>query len=125
MKLLTYLLYTISCSIAVATAAHCETAHSDQGSHARELVRQGNFEKGLEQLSSVYKFFPLNESLKRSLADGYASYGHTFLKQRHFEQADENFVKAAELYPDDPGFAFFARGLQLSAQKIRHRPLRT
>jgi Tfp pilus assembly protein PilF len=106
MKLLTYLLYAISCCIAVATAAHSETGHPDQGSHARELVRQGNFEKGLEQLSSAFKLFPLNESLKRSLADGYASYGHTFLKQRRFEQADENFVKAVELYPDDPGFAF-------------------
>ena len=106
MKPLTIFLWSVCCFLITTTTAHSETAPPDQGSYARELIRQGNFEKGLEQLSSSYRLFPLNESLKRSLAEGYASYGHTFLKQRRFEQADENFAKAVELYPDDPDFAF-------------------
>ena len=107
MKHLTSLLCSIFCvTCFFGTAALSETAPPDQGSYASELIRQGNFEKGLEQLSSTQRLFPLNKSVKRSLAEGYAAYGHTFLKQRRFEQADENFVKAVELYPDDPGFAF-------------------
>jgi Flp pilus assembly protein TadD len=91
---------------AVVANASSESDPALQGNYARELIRQGNFEKGLEQLRSTSQLFPLNETLKRSLADGYASYGHTFLKQRRYEQADENFVKAVELYPDDSSFAF-------------------
>ncbi|MDA8428013.1 MAG: peptidase MA family metallohydrolase [Geobacteraceae bacterium] len=88
------------------STARGENDPSRQGNYARELIRQGDFEKGLEQLRSTYRIFPLNEPLKRNLAEGYAAYGHTLLKQRRYEQADENFAKAIELYPDDPSFAF-------------------
>lgn len=83
-----------------------ENDPSLQGNYARELIRQGDFEKGLEQLRTTYRLFPLNTTLKRTLADGYVSFGHSLLKQRRYEQADENFVKAIELYPDDPVLAF-------------------
>jgi tetratricopeptide (TPR) repeat protein len=83
---------------------------SQLSSYAQELIRQGNFEKGLEQLSASYRLFPMNEQLKRSLAEGYAAYGHSLIKLKRFEQAEENYLKAAELYPDDPGFALL-RGI--------------
>jgi tetratricopeptide (TPR) repeat protein len=110
MKFLITLLCSLCCYSVAFAAVHSESSPSDQGNYARELIRQGKFEKGLEQLSAMQRLFPLNEALKRSLADGYVSYGHTFFKQRRFDLADENFIKAVELYPDDPGFAFL-RGI--------------
>ncbi|HIJ97038.1 MAG TPA: tetratricopeptide repeat protein [Desulfuromonadales bacterium] len=72
--------------------------HSVSG---RELIQRGQYEKGLEQLSQAYALFPLNVTLKQNLAEGYAAYGHQFFKQKKYEQAGENFVKALELYPDN------------------------
>jgi tetratricopeptide (TPR) repeat protein len=110
MKFLAIFLCTV-CILSINTnPAHGETPPPDQSSYARELIRQGNFEKGLEQLRSSYRLFPMNEHLKRSMAEGYSAYGHSLLKQKRFEQADENYLKASELYPDDPVFAIL-RGI--------------
>lgn len=72
--------------------------HSGNG---RTLLQQGQYEQGLEQLRQAYLIFPLNPTLKRNLAEGYAAYGHQLFKQKRYEQADENFVKALELYPEE------------------------
>lgn len=112
-RLVTYslLLALLLSGILTAPAgAAGENDPAQQGSYARELIRQGDFEKGLEQLRSYSSMFPLNEPLKRSLADGYAAYGHSLLKLKRFEQADENYRLAAELYPDEPVFALL-RGI--------------
>src|SRR5512133_1169990 len=62
---------------------------------------EGSAEK-LEQARKSYELFPLNKSLKHNLAEGYAAYGHVLYKQKQYEQADEQLVKALELYPDEP-----------------------
>lgn len=72
--------------------------HSGYG---RELILRGEYENALEHLRRAYLLFPLNDTLKRNLAEGYAAYGHKFFKQKQYEQADENFVKAMELYPEE------------------------
>jgi tetratricopeptide (TPR) repeat protein len=69
-----------------------------------------NNEKKLEQARKSYEMFPLNEELKHNLAEGYASTGYNFFKQRQFEKADEQLVKAIELYPDEPAYALI-RGI--------------
>ena len=81
--------------------------HSGYG---RELMMRGEFEKGLEHLRKAYLLFPLNETLRRNLAEGYAAYGHHFVKLKRYDQADENYVKAMELYPDEGTYALL-RGI--------------
>lgn len=81
--------------------------HSGYG---RELMLRGEYEKGLEQLRRAYMLFPLNLTFKRNLAEGYAAYGHRFFKQKQYEQADENYVKAMELYPEEMSYALL-RGI--------------
>jgi len=91
-----------------AAPAFTETVEEDSALHGgfgRELILRGEYEKGLEQLRRAYLLFPLNEGLKRNLAEGYAAYGHHVFKQRKYEQADENFVKAMELYPEEGTYA--------------------
>ena len=72
--------------------------HSASG---RELIQLGQYEQGLEQLRTSSLMFPMNMMLKQNLADGYAAYGHQFFKQKKYEQADENFSLALELFPDN------------------------
>jgi len=79
-------------------------------SYGRELLLRGEYEKGLEQLRRAYLLFPLNETLKRNLAEGYAAFGHQLLNQRQYEKADENLVKAMGLYPEEPTYALL-RGI--------------
>lgn len=81
--------------------------HSGYG---RELILRGEYEKGIDHLRRAYLLFPLNQTFKRNLAEAYAAYGHHFFKQKHFEQSDENFVKAMELYPEEPLYALL-RGI--------------
>jgi tetratricopeptide (TPR) repeat protein len=76
-----------------------------------------NSEKKLEQARKFYELFPLNEGLKRSLAEGYAAYGHILFKQKQYEQADENLVKAVELYPDEPVYALLRGICQYTMKK--------
>ncbi len=78
--------------------------------YGRELLLRGEYEKGIEQLREAYLLFPLNTVFKRNLAEGYAAYGHQHFKQKRYEQADENFIKALELYPEEAGYALL-RGI--------------
>ncbi len=79
-------------------------------SYGRELMLRGEYEKGLEHLRRAYLLFPLNVTFKRNLAEGYAAYGHQFFKQKRYEQADENFIKAMELYPEEAVYSLL-RGI--------------
>lgn len=106
-----FLMTCIGCLFAVAAGA--EPIDSDPVLHSgygRELMLRGEYEKGLEQLRRAYLLFPLNETFKRNLAEGYAAYGHHFFKQKRYEQADENFIKAIELYSEEPAYALL-RGI--------------
>jgi tetratricopeptide (TPR) repeat protein len=78
--------------------------------YGRELLMRGEYEKGIEQLREAYLLFPINTIFKRNLAEGYAAFGHQHFKQKRYEQADENFIKALELYPEEPGYALL-RGI--------------
>jgi tetratricopeptide (TPR) repeat protein len=95
---------------AICLAVPDNSDPAKESNYGRELVLRGEYEKGLEQLRRAYSLFPLNENLKKNLAEGYTSLGVTLLKQRRYEQADENFVKAQELYPEEPGFSLM-RGI--------------
>ena len=97
----------------IAAAAGAEAIDSDPVIHSgygRELILRGEYEKGIEQLRRAYLLFPLNPTFKHNLAEGYAAHGHQFFKQKRYEQADENFIKALELYPEEPTYALL-RGI--------------
>ncbi|HIJ81940.1 MAG TPA: tetratricopeptide repeat protein [Desulfuromonadales bacterium] len=78
--------------------------------YGRELVMRGDYEKGIEHLRRAYLLFPYNVTFKRNLAEGYAVLGDQLFKQKRYDQADENFVKAMELYPDEPTYGLL-RGI--------------
>lgn len=108
-----FLLLAIASVWLFAATASAESIDSDPVLHSgygRELMLRGDYEKGLEHLRRAYLIFPLNETLKHNLAEGYAAYGHHFLKQKQFEQADDNFIKAMELYPEEAVYAML-RGI--------------
>lgn len=99
--------------IVLLTFASAEPVASDpalQNSYGRELLLRGDFEKGIEHLRKTYELFPLNHSNKRNLAEGYATYGHHHFKQKRYELADENFIKALEQYPESVEY-LLSRGL--------------
>lgn len=78
--------------------------------YGRELLMRGEYEKGIDQLREAYLLFPLNQTFKRNLAEGYAAFGHQHFKQKRYEQADDNFIKALELYPEEAGYSLL-RGI--------------
>jgi tetratricopeptide (TPR) repeat protein len=105
--------YRNSCQQALLAAAILITTFTPAGLHADQSVTTpaghgtpGDYENRLEKLRSSYHLFPLNEKFKHDLAEAYSSYGGMLLRQRQYEQADENFIKAIELYPDEAAFAF-------------------
>ena len=85
---------------------HAVQSGNDSATHGSP----GDYDKQLERLRSSYQMFPLNEALKRELADAYANYGNLLFNRRQYEQADENYLKASELYPDETLFAL-SRGI--------------
>lgn len=97
----------------IATSSPCGAEDGDplvHSSYGRELMLRGEFEQGLEHLRRAYLLFPLNENLKRNLAEGYAAYGNMLLKRKQYEQADQQFVRAIEIYPDEAAYALL-RGI--------------
>jgi tetratricopeptide (TPR) repeat protein len=96
--------------LAIASATPIDGAPVLRSGYGRELLLRGEYEKGIEQLQEAYRLFPLNAVFKRNLAEGYAAFGHRHFKQKRYEQADENFIKAEELYPEEAGYALM-RGI--------------
>jgi len=72
------------------------------GDNGLQLIKNGEYEAGLEHLQRSYRLFPLNPVYKRDLADGLIAYGRHLLKLKRYDQADGKFVNAQELYPDEP-----------------------
>lgn len=70
----------------------------------------GDHDSRLERMRSTYQLFPLDKKLKRDLAEAYADYGNLLFNRRQYEQADENYLKASELYPDEAAFSL-SRGI--------------
>jgi tetratricopeptide (TPR) repeat protein len=77
---------------------------------AHALIEGGEHENGLEQLRICHELFPLDQSVRRSLAEGYHAVGLKFLRKKQYQQADQLFTRGRELYPFDPRFMFL-RGL--------------
>jgi tetratricopeptide (TPR) repeat protein len=97
--------------LTLLTAAAPARLHAGQsGTAAATHGNPGDYDKQLERLRSAYQLFPLNEKLKHDLAEGYANYGNLLFNRRQYEQADEYYLKAAELYPDEAAFAL-SRGI--------------
>src|SRR5512141_2307468 len=103
--LLPALFFTLLTASAPATL-HALQPDNATGSHGNP----GDYDKKLERMRKAYELFPLNEGLKRSLADAYANYGNLLINKRQYEQADENLLKAIELYPDDTAYSL-SRGI--------------
>jgi tetratricopeptide (TPR) repeat protein len=93
-------------TVGIPANLHAEQPASASATHGNP----GDYDKKLERLRTSYQMFPLNEKLKHGLAEAYANYGNLLLNRRQYEQADENFLKAAELYPDEAAFAL-SRGI--------------
>jgi tetratricopeptide (TPR) repeat protein len=91
---------------AVPARLHAEMSGAASAAHGNP----GDYDKQLERLRSAYQLFPLNDKLKYDLAQAYANYGNQLFSRRQYEQADEYFLKAAELYPDETAFAL-SRGI--------------
>ena len=98
--LLTFLTVAIPADLPAVQPDSAPAAHGNPG----------DFDKKLERLRTSYQLFPLNEALKRNLAEAYANFGNQLISRRQYEQADENYLKASELYPDEPVFAL-SRGI--------------
>lgn len=96
--------------LATAAAGPIDNDPVLRSGYGRELLMRGEYEKGIEQLREAYLLFPLNPVFKGNLAEGYAAIGHRHFKQKRYEQADENFIKALELYPEEPAYALL-RGI--------------
>ena len=67
-------------------------------------MERGDYEQGIEQLQRVQKLFPLDQSIRRSLADAYLAHGDRLLRKKQYRQAGELYSRSEELYPGDPGF---------------------
>ena len=107
-KIGSFLLFLLLALLTAGTPANLHAAQPDNASEAHG--KPGDFERKLESLRTSYQLFPLDEKLKRSLAEAYANYGNQFFNRRQYEQADENYLKASELYPDEAVFAL-SRGI--------------
>jgi Tfp pilus assembly protein PilF len=86
--------------------SHAQPADSPMPPHAASV----DIDARIEKLRSAYSLFPLNGTFKRDLAEAYATYGFMFFKKRQFEQADEYFVKALDIYPEDTNYTLM-RGI--------------
>ena len=100
-RLLFSLLVVILLTAAAPAALRAAQTANDSAPHGAP----GDNEKRLERLRASYELFPLNEPLKRSLAEAYANSGNLLFNQRQFDQADANFLKASELYPDEASYS--------------------
>lgn len=109
------LLYVMIVCLLLACAVQVQAVPIDSdpivnGDNGLALMARGEYEKGLEHLQRAWQLFPLNPAYKRNLAEGYVIYGKHLLKLKRFEQADEIFVRALELYPDETFFSLL-RGI--------------
>jgi tetratricopeptide (TPR) repeat protein len=103
----------LSLLVACLVPAFASASENDQlvnGDSALRLIGGGEYERGLEQLRRAYQLFPLNPANRHNLADGQIAYGRHLMKQKRYDQADESFVKAQELYPEDPSVSLL-RGI--------------
>jgi tetratricopeptide (TPR) repeat protein len=81
-----------------------------------ELMKQGEYDKGLEQLRNAFSLNAYDAGLKRNLADAYAYVGRKLLDRNRYDEAVRYFDSALELFPDDPRFATL-RGIDLYLAK--------
>ena len=103
-------LFNILLLTILLTGAPANLHAGQTGSPTPPHGNPGDYVNQLEKLRSAYQLFPYNERLKRDLAEAYANYGRVLFSRRQYEQADEYYLKATELYPDEAAFAV-SRGI--------------
>jgi len=103
-----YIIIFICAFWMITTRADAETIEkssiADSG-YDRELIKRGEYENAIEKLRRDYSLFPLNQNVKRNLAETYIAYGIQYFNQKQYEQADVNISKAIELYPEEATYA--------------------
>lgn len=109
-RILSVLVVFVTLSAGGASAQPIDGDPVLRSGYGRELMLRGDYEKGIEQLREAYLLFPLNITFKQNLAEAYAAYGHKLFKEKRYEQADENFINAQELYPEETGYGLL-RGI--------------
>lgn len=79
---------------------------------SHELLKQGEYEKTIEQLQNTFNLFPYQEDVKHNLAEAYIAAGKQQLDQKKFDEAADNFDHALKLYPENLNFAIM-KGIAL------------
>lgn len=88
-----------------ADAETIENSSIADSGYDHELIKRGEYENSIEKLRRDYSLVPLNQNIKRNLAETYVAYGIQFFSQKQYEQADVNISKAIELYPEEAAYA--------------------
>jgi len=111
---LTRYLLIIACALFVlavgAFADSGEKQTNADNSHNLGLKNQTDYETSIEKLRREQELFPLDQKLKRRLADAYAFRGLQLLKQKQYALADTTITGAIELYPEESVYAIL-RGI--------------
>lgn len=84
--------------------------------YALELLKKGEYEKGLEQLQKAFGMFPYNETLRKNLAEAYTFVGQRRMEKGLFDEAAASFDNARELFPDNARYGIL-RGIALYSGK--------
>jgi tetratricopeptide (TPR) repeat protein len=84
--------------------------------HADQLMKQGEYEKALDELKSGYSLYPYDLALRKNLAFAYAQVAQRDLNTSHYGEAAQFFAEARELSPETRGFGFM-RGVALYLDK--------
>lgn len=96
----------LSCLFCQAVPGLCAVDGVPDPNQARGPIEQGEYDSSLEQLRRSHELFPLNQSIRRSLAEGYHAAGLELLRKKQYQKADQLFAGGNELYPEDPRFMF-------------------
>ena len=70
-----------------------------------KLMKQGEYEKAIDQLQNSHSLFPYNKTIKQDLAEAYYACAKRQLERKQFDEAAENFGNALKLFPDNQEFA--------------------
>lgn len=100
------LLAVLLLTTTVPADLHASPSMQPADSHGKA----SDYDARLESLRAAQQMYPLDQKRRHDLAEAYANYGNLLASRRQYEQADEYFIKAAELYPDEAVFAL-SRGV--------------
>jgi tetratricopeptide (TPR) repeat protein len=103
-------------SLALSSTPAFSADSVSYSAHAEQLMKQGEYEKALDELKSGYSLYPYDLTLRKNLAFAYAQVAQHDLNTSHYTEAAEYFGEARELSPETSGFGFM-RGVALFLDK--------